>query len=199
MRAHFLIPIVMATLACDAPGDGGGTATTSDAADTTGAIDAPDETPDTASAPDTAAVPDVVAGAPDAEDDALQTGTPDAPRVGCLSDRDCTAGTLCCTLATSYLSACVPPEDCHAGLHDACLTDAQCAARRPGEWTACCHDLRDRNYCAPLTETCQPLVPCETPADCADNGNETCCTRHPYYGRSFCTSEFFAIPERDCR
>jgi hypothetical protein len=62
----------------------------------------------------------------------------------------------------------------------------------------CCHDLRDRNYCAPVRETCQPLRACEGPADCASNATDLCCTRHPYYGGSFCTNTFFAASESEC-
>jgi len=122
----------------------------------------------------------------------------DNPDVGCRVDSECGAGNVCCTLPSSYFSACVADADCSAGLKDACLTDEQCSARRPGQWSVCCHDRGNRNYCAPIRETCQALVACQTPADCAGNGSEVCCSPHPYYRAYFCTSEFFAVPARDC-
>jgi|GEM_PF-5835732 len=133
-----------------------------------------------------------------AVDTLLDAAGPSDPNVGCRTDSECSGTQVCCTLANAYISQCVDSAECHEGLHDACLTDAQCQARRPGEWSVCCHDVRDRNYCAPIAATCQPLMPCETPADCAGNPTEVCCSPHPYYGVSMCTSEFFANPDRDC-
>lgn len=183
------------TWGCAEPGGGG-----SSSSDDTAVTDA--ETSVDTSEATTTEIASSETGAPDSRPDEgdgeLGVGTVDQPSVGCLSDANCGAGQVCCTLALSYLSDCVDAADCHEGLHDACLTDAQCQARRPGDWSVCCHDLRDRNYCAPVAETCQPLVPCEGPADCADNGTDVCCTRHPYYGTSFCTNTFFAASESDC-
>ena len=136
--------------------------------------------------------------------------TPDVPEVApapsaanreihCQAASDCKPGEVCCTAPSSYLSACVAEGECTAGQRDACLVDAQCAARRPGQWTTCCHDRGDRNYCAPSPDTCQPIVPCEFVADCADQAPDVCCSHHSYYGATSCTSSFFAtLPGQDC-
>ncbi len=196
------VPLMAVLVACDAPGsrsvgavdgevDGvaevvGDVVVQTDTPDTFVMIDASDSGPSL----DTGTEGEVVAPG---------TGTAEAPIVNCLADAECASGEVCCTSPLGYLSDCVAAAECNPGLHDACLVDAQCAARRP-EWSVCCHDRGNRNYCAPVRETCQPLVGCESAADCRDNGSDTCCSEHPYYGGRWCTNEFFANNvERDCR
>lgn len=167
------------------------TATNTSETDTSGA-----ETvaPETAVAPEDASPVDITSDVP-------ETTNPSAshPEVRCQAHSDCQPGEVCCTAPSIYFSACVAEADCTAGQRDACLVDAQCAARRPGEWTTCCHDRGDRNYCAPSPDTCQPIVSCELIADCADQAPDVCCSRHSYYGESLCTSTFFAtLPGQDC-
>lgn len=144
---------------------------------------------------------------PDAESDSdADTGPiegPDNPTVECLTDDTCPSEGeeigVCCTEPLLYYSRCLAESACTPGEQDACLTDEQCAARRPGQWTVCCHDRGSRDYCAPLIETCQPLVPCDEVADCASQTTDTCCSYHEYYQRSYCTNSFFALnPDRDC-
>jgi len=169
----------------------------------------PAETPDTAQTSDTAEPPgqdaatDAGHDVPAPEADAGPEEGPDQPQVGCLTDADCPddgdGARVCCTEALRYVSQCVPEAVCGAGRQDACLTDEQCAARRPGQWSVCCHDRGDRNYCAPLQETCQPLVPCEGPDDCRGSEAGECCSSHTYYRTDLCTVPFLARdPERDC-
>lgn len=189
-RTLLLLPL-LALCHCDSPSSGGTDAIMADTIVDTSEVTA-DTTPVELDGTD-ATTPDV------AETDASQDAAgPSNPNVGCRTDSECAGTQVCCTLVNAYTSQCVDIAECHEGLHDACLTDQQCQARRPGEWSVCCHDLRDRNYCAPIAETCQPLMPCESPADCAGNATEVCCSPHPYYGVSMCTSEFFANPDRDC-
>ena len=129
--------------------------------------------------------------------------SPDNLLIGCLTNADCPASGddpgVCCTEALRYESFCSTESACEGGRRDACLTDAQCAQRRPGEWSVCCHDRYDRNYCAPLLGTCQTLSPCGQPSDCSGNSTEPCCSYHAFYQTSFCTNEFFANnPDVDC-
>lgn len=156
--------------------------------------------PDSVASVDSVGVGEVEdSGTGDAVNETASAPSADAPEVGCLTDSQCGSGEVCCTNPGAYLSACVAAENCSAGLHDACLVDEQCAARRPGQWTVCCHDRGNRNYCAPTRDTCQPLLACEGPGDCVGNGTEVCCSPHAYYRAWFCTNEFFAAsPERDC-
>jgi hypothetical protein len=138
----------------------------------------------------------------DAAADVAPLPGPAAPLVECLTNADCPAGEeaeVCCTNPNTYTSTCVAESRCSGGARDACLTDAQCGARRPGEWTVCCHDRGDRSYCAPVAETCQPLLPCEEAADCSGELVDVCCSHHPYYRASYCTSAFFANnPATEC-
>ncbi|MFO0748455.1 MAG: hypothetical protein U1F43_22735 [Myxococcota bacterium] len=205
MKTRWMLALALSVAACDSPGGGAGTA--SDGAITTDAVggDATSATAMDSSAADSAAVDSAATDSAAADSvavgDALaETDSPsiDHPSIACRVDGDCAGGEVCCTNASVYSSECIAADDCSGGAHDACVTDAQCQARRPGEWTTCCHDRGARNYCAPSTETCQPLVPCSTPSDCAGNGSEVCCSPHHYYGASFCTSEFFANPAVDC-
>ena len=193
------VPLMAVLVACDAPGSRSVRATDSEVdgvaevtAETVG-DGGPEAIGDTIdlgdSGPDTTIEVEV----------APSTGTAEAPIVNCLADGECASGEVCCTSPLGYLSDCVAAAECNPGLHDACLVDEQCVARRP-DWSVCCHDRGNRNYCAPVRETCQPLVGCETVDDCRDNGSDTCCSEHPYYGGRWCTNEFFANNvERDCR
>ncbi len=128
---------------------------------------------------------------------------PDNPSVGCYAHSDCPAvgddPGVCCSAALRYESVCSTESACGPGARDACVVDEQCPPRRPGSWTVCCHDRFDRNYCAPSSETCQPLVPCEFFSDCVGNGTEVCCSHSEFYQRDYCTSEFLASdPTTDC-
>jgi hypothetical protein len=157
--------------------------------------------PDGTAAPETTAATEVTDPADTAPETPEVASPPSAanPEIHCQASSDCQPGEVCCTAPSSYLSACIAEAQCTAGQRDACLVDAQCAARRPGEWTTCCHDRGDRNYCAPSPDTCQPIVPCELVADCADHAPDRCCSHHSYYGASSCTSTFFAtLPGQDC-
>ncbi len=176
-----------------------------DAAQATHAVDATaaaeTAAPDATAAPDGTAAPEVTTPADTAPDTPEVASAPSAanPEIHCQVASDCQPGEVCCTAPSSYLSACIAEAQCSAGQRDACLVDAQCAARRPGEWTTCCHDRGDRNYCAPSPDTCQPIVSCEFVADCADEAPDLCCSHHSYYGASSCTSTFFAtLPGQDC-
>lgn len=140
---------------------------------------------------------------PDSELDSGPVEGPDNPTVECLTDDACPPQGeevgVCCTEPLVYYSRCLAESACTPGEQDACLTDEQCAARRPGQWTVCCHDRGSRDYCAPGIETCQPLVPCDEISDCAAQTTDTCCSYHEYYRRNTCTSSFFALnPDRDC-
>ena len=137
------------------------------------------------------------------EEDAEAPLGPDNPSVGCYAHSDCPAvgddPGVCCSAALRYESVCSTESACGPGGRDACVVDEQCPPRRPGSWTVCCHDRFDRNYCAPGRETCQPLVPCESPSDCVGNGTEVCCSYSEFYQRDYCTSEFLAQdPTTDC-
>ena len=156
--------------------------------------------PDASQAPDLATAPDVPA--PPGEDTGEPGPGPDHPLVECRRHEECPgAGDdpgVCCTRAVyQYHSFCSTLSECGAGGRDACLTDEQCAAREPSR-PVCCHDRGFSHYCAPVPETCQPIEPCETFADCG-NENRICCSRHEYYRFYVCTTSFLAnSPEVEC-
>jgi hypothetical protein len=124
--------------------------------------------------------------------------------IGCLTDDECPAEGedlgVCCTSALRYESFCSTESACSEGDRDACLSDSQCAARRPGSWTVCCHDRGAYHYCAPIDSTCQPLTPCDNVGDCAGEArNYVCCSYHAYYQGNYCINEFLAEnPGTDC-
>jgi hypothetical protein len=127
---------------------------------------------------------------------------PNNLRVDCHTDGDCSGG-VCCTNAYQYESLCLDEDTCtggnpdHRGLIDACLTDAQCQ-RRNGSRPVCCHDPADRNYCAPVRETCLPVEPCNQPGDCRDAAAGPCCSRHGFYQETHCLPVFFSAHEGEC-
>lgn len=119
---------------------------------------------------------------------------PDHLSVGCATHDACPDDGadpgVCCTVPERFRSECSTLSVCGPGGRDACLTDEQCGARDPSR-PVCCHDRARMNYCAPVIETCQPIEPCETWADCGQE-NRVCCSVHNWYRMRTCTSTFLA-------
>lgn len=170
-------------------------------------VGAPVGGPDVASPPpaDTAAAADLPR-APDLGEAPEDTGPPppgpDHPLVDCARHESCPDDGddpgVCCTKAVyDYHSWCSTLAECGPGGRDACLTDEQCQARDASR-PVCCHDRGFSHYCAPALETCQPIEPCDSYADCG-NENRICCSRHEYYRLYVCTNTFLAnSPEFEC-
>lgn len=138
------------------------------------------------------------------QSDASPTPGPDNLTIECTLHEECPGDGelegICCTTAGMYLSTCGLFDQeryCTGGQRDACLTDAQCQARR-ADRPFCCHDRGSRNYCAPVRETCEPLIPCDAPSDCSASPSQPCCVPHEYYGTGYCTSAFFSTNESQC-
>jgi len=129
-------------------------------------------------------------------------GSPDEPLMRCTVDADCPAIAndpgRCCAQTGGWRNVCSTLTQCPQADQDACLTDAQCAARSGGVTPVCCHDVDGRNYCAGSLQTCMAVTACDSYANCPAP-SASCCASHPWYSHGVCVPEDLASdPLTEC-